>query len=137
MIQSLCTMSLRAHRVLFLAKYAGDLDPQDQSRAPSCGPSNALEAQEEDEARFQFWALFAKDESAQFVPQLLHLFGIAGIAKALCYFEKLLFFLPPGRQAQFEEFEQHAIAAETASPGDGFNLLIDLRGESHAPANLF
>lgn len=87
-------------------------------------------------ARFQFLALFAKDESAQFVSELLRFCRIGGIAEALCKIEKLLFFVLPGCQAQFHKLEQHSIAAEVAALCDGFNLPVNPLRQSYAASNL-
>ena len=39
--------------------------------------------------------LFAKNETSQFVPQLLHFFKVLGIAEPLCEFKKVFIFLLP------------------------------------------
>jgi hypothetical protein len=80
--------------------------------------------------------LLAKDESAQFVSQLLYLFGIFGVAEALCKFKEILLLLLPSFQTQFQQFEQHSVAAESAVLGNCLNLPVDLLGKGDASSNL-
>src|SRR5205085_1354795 len=85
---------------------------------------------------FRSGALFTKNEASQFVSQLLHFFGIAGIAEPLCEFKESFFLLLAGFKSQFHKLHQNAVAAETAMLGNGFDLPVNLLGKRHAPANL-
>jgi len=57
-----------------------------------------------------------------------------GTAEAVRKFKEGLFFLLAGFESQFNQFYQHAVAAEPAMLGDLLNLFVDLRLEGHAPS---
>ena len=51
--------------------------------------------------------------------------------------EKSLFFLFAGLNPLFNELDKNAIRLQAASLSNSMNLLVDLRRQSHAPADLF
>ncbi len=85
---------------------------------------------------FQFGALFTKNETPQFVAQLLHFFRVLGIAETICEFKEVFFFLLARFKSQFHKLHQNPVAAETTMSSNSFDLSINLLGKSHTPSNL-
>jgi len=72
---------------------------------------------------FNLRHLLTEDESSHLIAQLLYLFRIGGRSKSLCQGEEGFFLFLLRFQALFDQFDQHAIVAETPFSGDTLDLL--------------
>ncbi len=77
----------------------------------------------------------AEYKTPQLVSQLLDLLGIAGRPKTFRQFEKRLFFLAAGLNPLFDQFDQDAVVAQIALPGDGFDLPCNFCRKGNAATN--
>ena len=76
--------------------------------------------------------LFAEGDAAQLVAQLFYLVRIAGGAEAFRQLEEGFLFLLLAFDALLDEFQQHAIVAEIALPGQGLDLSGNLGRQGYA-----
>src|SRR5579863_1791279 len=79
---------------------------------------------------------FPKDEASHLVSQLFNFLRIGRCAEAFCKREEGYFFFLLGFKALLDQFDQHAVVAQTTFLRDAFDLLGQSSGERYASANL-